>query len=102
MVSPLTVKKVIDIPVSSRDVSYQTLSSREYVLKLLPARESLVSDIPAEDGKIANLFYSAASEYIAFCQSCHQHMQGSISLYEKHLQCRYSRLFYYSKHLVFC
>jgi hypothetical protein len=31
MVSPLTVKKVIDIPVSSRDVTNQTLSGREYL-----------------------------------------------------------------------
>jgi hypothetical protein len=42
------VKKIIDFPVPSRNVSNQTL----------PARESLISDIPAGDGKIDNLFYS--------------------------------------------
>jgi hypothetical protein len=42
-------QKVSDFPVSSRDVTNQTL-------KLFPARESLVSDIPAGDGKIANSF----------------------------------------------
>jgi hypothetical protein len=36
-------KKVIDFPVPSRDVTYQTLTK-------------LVSDIPAGDGKIINLF----------------------------------------------
>ncbi len=50
-----TVKKVIDIPIPSRDVSNQTLPEREQIT-VLPARESLVSGTPAGDGKIANLF----------------------------------------------
>ncbi len=49
-----TVKKVSDIPVPSRDVTYQTLSGRE---KLFPPRmESVVSDIPAGYGNVDNLF----------------------------------------------
>jgi hypothetical protein len=43
-------KKVIDFPVPSREVTYQTLPWH--------GRECLVSDIPAGEGKTANLFYS--------------------------------------------
>ncbi len=52
-----SVRKVIDFPTPSRDVTYQTL-----LAKLFPARECLVSDIPAGDGKIANLFYSVGKD----------------------------------------
>jgi hypothetical protein len=50
-----TVKKVIDFPVPSRDVTYQSVPLAG-IIKLFPATESLVSDILAGDGKIANLF----------------------------------------------
>jgi hypothetical protein len=51
-----TVKKVIDFPIPSRDVTNQILPGR--VINLFPARERLVSDISAGDGKIDILFYS--------------------------------------------
>jgi hypothetical protein len=44
-----TEKKLFDITVPSRDVTYQTLP-------FLP-RESLVSDFPARDGNVEKLFY---------------------------------------------
>jgi hypothetical protein len=44
-ISGYTVKKVRDIPVPWRDVTYQTLSMVGNNL-IIPARESLVSDIP--------------------------------------------------------
>jgi hypothetical protein len=53
--SEYTVKKVIDFPVPSREVTFQSLLSR---FKLFPAWENLVSDITAGDGKKDNLFYS--------------------------------------------
>ncbi len=43
------LEKVCDIPVPSRDVTYQTL--------FLP-RENLVSDIPSGDGNVANLYFT--------------------------------------------
>ncbi len=49
-----TVKKVIVFPVTSRDVTNQTLPSR-ILLNYSPARESLISDISAGDGKNYNL-----------------------------------------------
>ncbi len=55
-------KKVRDFPVPSRDVTYQTLPGK-VIIKLFLARESLVSlvrVIQAGDGKIINLFFSAA------------------------------------------
>jgi hypothetical protein len=52
----ITVKKVSDFPVPSRNLTYQTLLGRELLNYYLPARESLVSEIPGGDGKIANLF----------------------------------------------
>ncbi len=52
----ITVKKISDVPVRIRDVTYQTLSGRGDLI--IPARESLVSDIPAGDGKTDNFFYS--------------------------------------------
>ncbi len=71
-------RKVSEIPVPSRDVTYRTLIGREKFklfpareslftyrtlfgrekFKLFPARESLVSDTPSGDRKIVNLFYS--------------------------------------------
>jgi hypothetical protein len=42
-----TVKKVSDIPVPSRDVTY----------KLSLGRKSLVCNIPAGDGNVANVFF---------------------------------------------
>jgi hypothetical protein len=53
-VVPYTVKKVINFPVPSGDVTYQTLPGRLVIL---------VSDIPARGGKTLNLFYSA-------CRNC--------------------------------
>jgi hypothetical protein len=59
--SGYTVKKVINFPVPSRDVTYQTLPGREY-FNYIPPRESLVSDIPAGHGKISKLcFYNVES-----------------------------------------
>ncbi len=54
-----TVKKLFDIPVPSRDATYQTLpigGNNLYITSLFPPRESLVSDIPAGDGNIGKLF----------------------------------------------
>jgi hypothetical protein len=53
-----TVKKLFDIPVPSRDVTYKTLSSRNnlYLTSSFPPRESLVNDIPAGDGNMEKLF----------------------------------------------
>ncbi len=48
-------KKVSDIPVSSRDVAYQTLPEAG-IIWFFPPREGLVSDIPDGDGNVANLF----------------------------------------------
>ncbi len=48
-------KKVKRFPVSSMDVTNQTIPGREN-FKLCLALESFVNDIPAGDGKIANLF----------------------------------------------
>jgi hypothetical protein len=45
-------KKFSDFPVTSRDVTNQTLPGGE------SAGESLVSDIPAGDGEIAKLFFT--------------------------------------------
>jgi hypothetical protein len=54
------LKKVSDIPVPSRDVTYQTLAVRESLNYSIPSQKSLVSDtdIPAGDRNVANLFYS--------------------------------------------
>jgi hypothetical protein len=48
-------KKVIDFPVPSRDVTYQTLP--------VPAWESLVSDIAPGDGKMYNLFLQCSLSF---------------------------------------
>ncbi len=47
-----TVKKISDIPVPSRDVTY----------KLSPGRKSLVCNIPAGDGNVANVFLQCVTE----------------------------------------
>jgi hypothetical protein len=51
-------KKLFDIPVPSRDVTYETLPGRnnDFIYKLFPPMESLVSVIPAGDGNIEKLF----------------------------------------------
>jgi hypothetical protein len=51
-------KSFLDIPVPSRDVTYQTLPRREnlYMTSLFPPRKSLVCDIQAGDGNIEKLF----------------------------------------------
>jgi hypothetical protein len=46
-------KKVSDIPVPSRDVTYQTLS----FFPGITSRESLVSDIPLGTGMFLTFFY---------------------------------------------
>ncbi len=58
-----TVKKLFDIPVPCRDVTYQlSLGGNYYVkYKLFLPRESLVSDIPAGDGNIEKLFNGACT-----------------------------------------
>jgi hypothetical protein len=61
-----TVKNVSDIPVPSRDVTYQTLPW-EGKIKLFPHRESLVSDIPAGDGNVANIFLRCRYSFAFFC-----------------------------------
>jgi hypothetical protein len=58
-IAPYTVKKLFDIPVPSRDVTYTKLSlggNNSYMTSLFSPRESLVSDIPAGDGIIEKLF----------------------------------------------
>jgi hypothetical protein len=50
-----TVKKVNDIPVRSRDITYQTLHGWAGPNYIIQTRESLVSDIPAGDGNVAYL-----------------------------------------------
>jgi hypothetical protein len=53
-VGQYTVKKVIDFPVPSRDVTYQlSLAGNNLII---PGQESLVSDILSRDGKRDNLF----------------------------------------------
>ncbi len=47
------VKKVSDIPVPGRDVTYQTPWAE--IVKLFKARKSLVSDITAGDGNVADV-----------------------------------------------
>ncbi len=49
-----TVKKVVDFPVPSREVTNQTLPGGDNLI--IPVQGEFVSDIPAEDGKIDNLF----------------------------------------------
>jgi hypothetical protein len=61
-----TVKKVRGFPVSSRDVSYQTLSGREYLNFPGQWEFGLASDILAGD-KITNLFYSASTALFKNC-----------------------------------
>jgi hypothetical protein len=58
-----TVKKLFDIPVPSRDATYQILPRRDnlYMTSLFSPRGSLVSDIPAVDGNIKKLFYGVLS-----------------------------------------
>jgi hypothetical protein len=53
-----TVKKLFDIPVPSRDVTYQTLPRREYFIYdvIIPAQGEFGSDVPAGDGNIEKLF----------------------------------------------
>ncbi len=54
---PYTVKKVSDFPVSSRDVTYQTLppAIQESLVNDILARESLVSDIPARESMVSDI-----------------------------------------------
>jgi hypothetical protein len=55
-------KKVSDIPVSSRDVTYQlSLGGNNLII---PSRESLVSDIQAGDGRSLTFFYSVFYVYV--------------------------------------
>jgi hypothetical protein len=51
-------KKLFDIPVRIRDVTYQTSlgGNNDVIYKLFPPRESLVSDILAGDGNIEKKF----------------------------------------------
>jgi hypothetical protein len=54
-------KKLFDIPVPSRDVTYQFTKlslggNNDVIYKLFPPRESLVNDIPAGDGNIEQFF----------------------------------------------
>ncbi len=58
-----TVKKVVDFPVHSRDVSNQTLPNREKFTYSRPERVSTVSDIPAGDGKLITFVYSVFSRW---------------------------------------
>jgi hypothetical protein len=67
-------KKVIDIPVTSRDVTWAGL------IKVFPPIESLASDIPAGDGNVANVFlqcraatlrkYHSSNWFFMFCLNC--------------------------------
>jgi hypothetical protein len=65
-----TVKKLFDIPVPSRYVTYQTLPSlggnNDVKYKLFPPRESLVSDIPVGDWNIEKLFYGVCCMHCRF------------------------------------
>jgi hypothetical protein len=54
-------KKVSDIPVPSRDVTYQTLPGREYVIKLLSPRGSLVVTYRLGMGMSLTFFYGVLS-----------------------------------------
>ncbi len=61
MPTPYTVKKVIDVPVPSRDVTNQTLPGGENFNYSRPGRAWFLTSWLAGDGKIAKKFYSVGN-----------------------------------------